>query len=100
MRGGSWNNDADNCRSAYRNNGNPSNRNNNRGFRLSSTDHRPTGVVHGLRPCATGLSNPVEPVPVHAGQKSPGSPVSGSHSKGRRGFPLSIGFLFCKCRFE
>lgn len=34
QRGGSWNNNANNCRSAYRNNNNPSNRNNNIGFRL------------------------------------------------------------------
>ncbi|MBN2054538.1 SUMF1/EgtB/PvdO family nonheme iron enzyme [bacterium] len=34
IRGGSWNNDADNCRSAYRNRRNPDNRNRNRGFRL------------------------------------------------------------------
>jgi len=36
-RGGSWNNTASNCRSAYRNNNDPSNRNNNIGFRLVST---------------------------------------------------------------
>lgn len=34
QRGGNYNNDAQNCRSAYRNNNNPSNRNNNIGFRL------------------------------------------------------------------
>ena len=34
QRGGSWNNNANNCRSANRNNNNPSNRNNNIGFRL------------------------------------------------------------------
>lgn len=34
-RGGSWNNDASNCRVANRNNWNPSNTNNNLGFRLS-----------------------------------------------------------------
>jgi formylglycine-generating enzyme required for sulfatase activity len=34
LRGGSWNNNAENCRSAYRNNNNPDNRNNNVGFRL------------------------------------------------------------------
>jgi hypothetical protein len=33
-RGGSWNNNGQNLRSAYRNNNNPSNRNNNLGFRL------------------------------------------------------------------
>ncbi|MFH1491492.1 MAG: SUMF1/EgtB/PvdO family nonheme iron enzyme [Pseudomonadota bacterium] len=40
IRGGSWNNDAHNCRSAYRNNNEPDNRNNNVGFRLSSSRPR------------------------------------------------------------
>ncbi|MEI6758192.1 MAG: SUMF1/EgtB/PvdO family nonheme iron enzyme [Chlorobium sp.] len=35
LRGGSWNNNARNCRSAYRNNDTPDNRNNNSGFRLA-----------------------------------------------------------------
>ena len=42
-RGGSWNNDAGNCRSANRNRNEPGNRNNNVGFRLalsSSQRHR------------------------------------------------------------
>ncbi|WP_228055894.1 SUMF1/EgtB/PvdO family nonheme iron enzyme [Lusitaniella coriacea] len=34
-RGGSWNNNPRNCRSAYRNNNNPDNRNNNIGFRVA-----------------------------------------------------------------
>ncbi|MBX2929303.1 MAG: SUMF1/EgtB/PvdO family nonheme iron enzyme [Saprospiraceae bacterium] len=34
-RGGSWNNDARNCRAANRNNNTPTNRNNNVGFRLA-----------------------------------------------------------------
>ena len=34
-RGGSWNNEARNCRSAHRNRNNPSNRNNNLGFRVA-----------------------------------------------------------------
>ncbi len=37
IRGGSWNNNAQNCRSANRNNNSPGNRNNNVGFRLVST---------------------------------------------------------------
>ena len=37
MRGGSWNNNDNNCRSANRNNNDPSNRNNNNGFRLVKT---------------------------------------------------------------
>lgn len=36
-RGGSWNNNADNCRVANRNNNSPDNENNNLGFRLAST---------------------------------------------------------------
>jgi formylglycine-generating enzyme required for sulfatase activity len=36
-RGGSWNNNASNLRSANRNNNSPDNRNNNLGFRLAST---------------------------------------------------------------
>lgn len=34
IRGGSWNNNAENCRTANRNNNTPDNRNNNLGFRL------------------------------------------------------------------
>ncbi len=35
LRGGSWNNNAANCRAANRNNNTPTNRNNNNGFRLA-----------------------------------------------------------------
>ena len=34
-RGGSWNNDAANCRTANRNTNDPTNRTNNNGFRLA-----------------------------------------------------------------
>lgn len=37
LRGGSWNNNAENCRVANRNNNNPNNANNNYGFRLANT---------------------------------------------------------------
>ena len=37
LRGGSWNNDASNCRSANRNRNDADNRNNNNGLRLAST---------------------------------------------------------------
>lgn len=37
LRGGAWNNDADNCRVANRNNNGPDNRNNNVGFRPANT---------------------------------------------------------------
>ena len=35
LRGGAWNNPADNCRAARRNGNPPENRNNNVGFRLA-----------------------------------------------------------------
>ena len=38
IRGGSWNNNAQNLRSSNRNNDAPDNRNNNVGFRLVSTN--------------------------------------------------------------
>lgn len=41
IRGGSWNNDAQNCRSANRNNNAPGNRNNDVGFRLASSRQLP-----------------------------------------------------------
>ncbi|MBC8177483.1 MAG: hypothetical protein H8E19_08765 [Deltaproteobacteria bacterium] len=49
-RGGSWNNNARNCRSANRNRNTPGNRNNNLGFRLASTQTRtrPEPVCSGM----------------------------------------------------
>ena len=35
IRGGNWNNNAENCTVANRNNNNPENRNNNNGFRVA-----------------------------------------------------------------
>jgi formylglycine-generating enzyme required for sulfatase activity len=40
IRGGGWNNNAGNCRSAQRNSNSPGNRNNDLGFRLLAA-HRP-----------------------------------------------------------
>jgi len=41
IRGGSWNNNAENCRSANRNRNPPENRNNNLGFRVAAAQHAP-----------------------------------------------------------
>jgi formylglycine-generating enzyme required for sulfatase activity len=41
LRGGNWNNNARNCRSANRNNNTPDNRNNNIGFRLARFPAQP-----------------------------------------------------------
>lgn len=44
LRGGSWNNNDNNCRVANRNNNNPDNRNNNNGLRLANAiDQARTG---------------------------------------------------------
>ncbi|MBU2552406.1 MAG: SUMF1/EgtB/PvdO family nonheme iron enzyme [Proteobacteria bacterium] len=48
-RGGSWNNNARNCRCANRNRNDPGDRNNNLGLRLSSTRVRRIPGVHGCR---------------------------------------------------
>ena len=48
-RGGSWNNTARNCRSANRNRNNPSNRNNNLGFRLALNSALPGWISQGSR---------------------------------------------------
>ena len=40
LRGGSWNNNGQNCRSAIRNRNDADNRNDNIGFRLSLAQHR------------------------------------------------------------
>ncbi|HEX37421.1 MAG TPA: hypothetical protein ENG70_00945 [Candidatus Cloacimonetes bacterium] len=41
LRGGSWNNNDNNCRVANRNNNNPDNSNNNNGFRFVNTTNMP-----------------------------------------------------------
>ncbi len=86
IRGGSWNNDADNCRSAYRNNRSPGNRNNNLGFRLSSTRHPPDGC----RPRTPSLcTRHVQPRRARvSGRKapSPRRPVASAKAVGA--FPL------------
>jgi hypothetical protein len=64
-RGGSWNNNARNCRVSNRNNNTPDNRNNNLGFRLvssprSSIDGRMASTDQAvvLFPCVQGTKNP------------------------------------------
>ena len=79
-RGGSWNNNARNCRSANRNNNTPSNRNNNNGFRLSST----------VRPGHAG-SHPVEPVSREGGNDHVRFRAAGSASERRAGTPFPGG---------
>jgi hypothetical protein len=62
IRGGSWNNNAQNCRSAIRNHNAPDNRNNNLGFRLASSRQRPDAL--GLRTQCLRKSPDHRPGPV------------------------------------
>ena len=70
-RGGSWNNNANNCRSANRNNNNPNNRNNNIGFRAASTVPQGQAGSHPEGQCpaqaGTNRSCPGRPVARAAG---------------------------------
>ena len=71
LRGGSWNNDSDNCRSANRNHNDPDNRNNNIGFRLcravavSPNRPLPEGNFHHARcrVCTDLCGRHARPVP-------------------------------------
>jgi hypothetical protein len=45
IRGGSWNNNAQNVRAAYRNHNEPTNRNNNLGFRCAELTTEPDGSL-------------------------------------------------------
>ena len=52
MRGGSWNNNGRNVRSAYRNHNSPDNRNDNIGFRLALAHSRIGITVYDqIKPC-------------------------------------------------
>ena len=61
LRGGSWNNHADNARGLQRNRNDPHNRNNSYGFRVVQSAHIPASANpgeiadHGLRCAAAGL---------------------------------------------
>jgi len=68
LRGGSWNNNDNNCRSANRNNNNPDNRNNNNGFRISRTPACWNRVM-GITRVRTGESRPVPVTAVTPSEK-------------------------------
>lgn len=76
IRGGSWNNDAANCRSANRNNNWPDNRNNDLGFRLSSSRQRSVGVRPRTHPPHPRLDPRPGPDPAPAGQTRPARRLS------------------------
>ncbi|MFN7898982.1 MAG: SUMF1/EgtB/PvdO family nonheme iron enzyme [Synechococcaceae cyanobacterium] len=63
LRGGSWNHNPRNCRSAYRNNHHPDNRNNNVGFRVCCLPQHPSP------------SEPLEGIPAGAHEGSRPAPV-------------------------
>ena len=72
IRGGSWNNDAQYCRSANRSNNHPDYSNFNVGFRPANSWHRREVGVHGRRPGAPGHDQAVCPVPARAGRRGGG----------------------------
>jgi hypothetical protein len=91
-RGGSWNNNAQNCRSANRNNNNPNNMNNNIGLRLSSTARcewprfTDRGRVCGLSRSPSGSAVPSQGVSGHAA----GCPLRGHGGQRQTGGPRLV----------
>ena len=98
-RGGSWNNNAINCRAANRNNNNPTNRNDNLGFRsvlppaqpgcrrAAGLTRRPSCPRTQLcRGKDAGKSRPV-PVGWRSQSKTPGGPAERCRPSSRRNSP-------------
>src|ERR1700726_2266729 len=82
LRGGSWNNNGRNCRSANRNRNEPDKRNQNCGFRLAAA---PTGTEVPREP-AVLLSRPRD------GQTIRAAPGDGSFGEASRGcFSAGVG---------
>jgi hypothetical protein len=83
LRGGSWNNNPGNCRSAYRNHNHPDNANNNVGFRVVCLPQHPSP------------SEPLEGIPEGAPEGSRPAPVIGRLRRSLRtapgGAPLAHG---------
>lgn len=74
IRGGSWNNNANNARVSNRNNNNPNNRNNNNGFRLAcsskqQTDSEQAPVSFPVKRVKTNHSCPLSNTWLNGGQE-------------------------------
>ena len=90
QRGGSWNNNARNCRSANRNNNNPSNRNNNNGLRLccsaapqDSENRAVPGAIRSVPPRGGAAKSEARPPLVRRMDvrgKAAGGPVLGARA--------------------
>ncbi|MBM3273352.1 FHA domain-containing protein, partial [Candidatus Kaiserbacteria bacterium] len=89
LRGGSWNNDDRNCRASNRNDDRPANRNDNNGFRASST-HEPesqsptaqASALRGVQGEDPGLHHGVWPESMCAAPRA-GNPAGGAASNAR-----------------
>ena len=82
LRGGTWNNNADNCRVANRNNNSPGNTNNNIGFRpVRSSEETPQraqdsdpAAIPSATPRAVRQTKNARPVPVIAAEAAANAP--------------------------
>lgn len=87
IRGGAWNNEARNVRSANRNNDTPDNRNDNNGFRLASPPALMVvflpgaGCVHGRT--GRGARVSMSPSPGRARTRRPNSVARDGGRRGR-----------------
>ena len=103
VRGGSWNNNRDNARCAYRNRNNPDNSNDNRGFRCVSHAFRCVPAMPRVArrrrasrvDAGRGLREMARPVPGRRLRKAPGEyrmalpPVVARGRRSRQGRPCA-----------
>jgi len=74
VRGGSWNNNENNLRAAYRNRNNPANENNNNGFRCARPCSMPALGRHATRSrTCSWLGARAPDVPAHPSGRIPRS---------------------------
>ncbi|MDZ4762814.1 MAG: hypothetical protein SGJ21_17275 [Alphaproteobacteria bacterium] len=83
IRGGSWNNNPQNLRSAQRNRNTPDNRNNNLGFRVASTLISPE--PHRPARCGRARGGPEPVLKSRAGQPPAASRLAGQRASVSRG---------------
>ncbi len=91
LRGGSWNNNPRNCRSAYRNHNEPGNVNDNNGFRVVCLPQHPS-ASEPLEGIPAGAQEGSRPAPAIGGLRPPIRTAPGGAPAGPDASPSTAGF--------